>query len=215
MMFAKKNEINGDVLKYFIVMSWNDREEYTTLFKSFIKALNKFLEKNSIETIYKFELNYSSKKYSIDSFCTKNEIAYANGVNRNDTISVLYSNKALNQIRKENEKELIDIILHFKEGITEEIMLEITELVNNIFPVTYGYGFELKKNQEITSESILKKTLFGVSTQKSNYKINISIESGNIPKMYRYNFLNKNQVENNNIIDYKPISNNLVFYRKD
>lgn len=215
MMFAKKNEINGDVLKYFIVMSWNDREEYTTLFKSFIKAFNKFLEKNSIETIYKFELNYSSKKYSIDSFCTKNEIAYANGVNRNDTISVLYSNKALNQIRKENEKELIDIILHFKEGITEEIMLEITELVNNIFPVTYGYGFELKKNQEITSESILKKTLFGVSTQKSNYKINISIESGNIPKMYRYNFLNKNQVENNNIIDYKPISNNLVFYRKD
>lgn len=214
-MFAKKNEINGDVLKYFIVMSWNDREEYTTLFKSFIKAFNKFLEKNSIETIYKFELNYSSKKYSIDSFCTKNEIAYANGVNRNDTISVLYSNKALNQIRKENEKELIDIILHFKEGITEEIMLEITELVNNIFPVTYGYGFELKKNQEITSESILKKTLFGVSTQKSNYKINISIESGNIPKMYRYNFLNKNQVENNNIIDYKPISNNLVFYRKD
>lgn len=215
MMFAKKNEINGDVLKYFIVMSWNDREEYTTLFKSFIKAFNKFLEKNSIETIYKFELNYSSKKYSIDSFCTKNEIAYANGVNRNDTISVLYSNKALNQIKKENEKELIDIILHFKEGITEEIMLEITELVNNIFPVTYGYGFELKKNQEITSESILKKTLFGVSTQKSNYKINISIESGNIPKMYRYNFLNKNQVENNNIIDYKPISNNLVFYRKD
>lgn len=214
-MFAKKNEINGDVLKYFIVMSWNDREEYTTLFKSFIKAFNKFLEKNSIETIYKFELNYSSKKYSIDSFCTKNEIAYANGVNRNDTISVLYSNKALNQIKKENEKELIDIILHFKEGITEEIMLEITELVNNIFPVTYGYGFELKKNQEITSESILKKTLFGVSTQKSNYKINISIESGNIPKMYRYNFLNKNQVENNNIIDYKPISNNLVFYRKD
>lgn len=215
MMFAKKNEINGDVLKYFIVMSWNDREEYTTLFKSFIKAFNKFLEKNSIETIYKFELNYSSKKYSIDSFCTKNEIAYANGVNRNDTISVLYSNKALNQIKKENEKELIDIILHFKEGITEEIMLEITELVNNIFPVTYGYGFELKKNQEITSESILKKTLFGVSTQKSNYKINVSIESGNIPKMYRYNFLNKNQVENNNIIDYKPISNNLVFYRKD
>ncbi|WP_430876361.1 hypothetical protein [Gilliamella sp. G0441] len=215
MMFAKKNEINGDVLKYFIVMSWNDREEYTTLFKSFIKAFNKFLEKNSIETIYKFELNYSSKKYSIDSFCTKNEIAYANGVNRNDTISVLYSNKALNQIKKENEKELIDIILHFKEGITEEIMLEITELVNNIFPVTYGYGFELKKNQEITSESILKKTLFCVSTQKSNYKINVSIESGNIPKMYRYNFLNKNQVENNNIIDYKPISNNLVFYRKD
>lgn len=214
-MFAKKNEINGDVLKYFIVMSWNDREEYTTLFKSFIKAFNKFLEKNSIETIYKFELNYSSKKYSIDSFCTKNEIAYANGVNRNDTISVLYSNKALNQIKKENEKELIDIILHFKEGITEEIMLEITELVNNIFPVTYGYGFELKKNQEITSESILKKTLFCVSTQKSNYKINVSIESGNIPKMYRYNFLNKNQVENNNIIDYKPISNNLVFYRKD
>lgn len=215
MMFAKKNEINGDVLKYFIVMSWNDREEYTTLFKSFIKAFNKFLEKNSIETIYKFELNYSSKKYSIDSFCTKNEIAYANGVNRNDTISVLYSNKALNQIKKENEKELIDIILHFKEGITEEIMLVITELVNNIFPVTYGYGFELKKNQEITSESILKKTLFCVSTQKSNYKINVSIESGNIPKMYRYNFLNKNQVENNNIIDYKPISNNLVFYRKD
>lgn len=215
MMFAKKNEINGDVLKYFIVMSWNDREEYTTLFKSFIKAFNKFLEKNSIETIYKFELNYSSKKYSIDSFCTKNEIAYANGVNRNDTISVLYSNKALNQIKKENEKELIDIILHFKEGITEEIMLEITELVNNIFPVTYGYGFELKKNQEITSESILKKTLFCVSTQKSNYKINVSIENGNIPKMYRYNFLNKNQVENNNIIDYKPISNNLVFYRKD
>lgn len=215
MMFAKKNEINGDVLKYFIVMSWNDREEYTTLFKSFIKAFNKFLEKNSIETIYKFELNYSSKKYSIDSFCTKNEIVYANGVNKNDTVSVLYSNKALNQIKKENEKELIDIILHFKEGITEEIMLEITELVNNIFPVTYGYGFELKKNQEITSESILKKTLFCVSTQKSNYKINVSIESGNIPKMYRYNFLNKNQVENNNIIDYKPISNNLVFYRKD
>ena len=214
-MFAKKNEINGDVLKYFIVISWNDREEYTTLFKSFIKAFNKFLEKNSIETIYKFELNYSSKKYSIDSFCTKNEIVYANGVNKNDTVSVLYSNKALNQIKKENEKELIDIILHFKEGITEEIMLEITELVNNIFPVTYGYGFELKKNQEITSESILKKTLFGVSTQKSNYKINVSIESGNIPKMYRYNFLNKNQVENNNIIDYKPISNNLVFYRKD
>lgn len=215
MMFAKKNEINGDVLKYFIVMSWNDREEYTTLFKSFIKAFNKFLEKNSIETIYKFELNYSSKKYSIDSFCTKNEIAYANGVNRNDTISVLYSNKALNQIKKENEKELIDIILHFKEGIAEEIMLEITELVNNIFPVTYGYGFELKKNQEITSESILKKTLLGVSTQKSNHKINVSIESGNIPKMYRYNFLNKNQVENSNIIDYKPISYNLVFYRKD
>ena len=215
MMFAKKNEINGDVLKYFIVISWNDREEYTTLFKSFIKAFNKFLEKNSIETIYKFELNYSSKKYSIDSFCTKNEIVYANGVNKNDTVSVLYSNKALNQIKKENEKELIDIILHFKEGITEEIMLEITELVNNIFPVTYGYGFELKKNQEITSESFLKKTLFGVSTQKSNYKINVSIENGNIPKMYRYNFLNKNQVENNNIIDYKPISNNLVFYRKD
>lgn len=214
-MFAKKNEINGDVLKYFIVMSWNDREEYTTLFKSFIKEFNKFLEKNSIEMIYKFELNYSSKKYSIDSFCTKNEIVYANGVNKNDTISVLYSNKALNQINKENEKELIDIILHFKEGITEEIMLEITELVNNIFPVTYGYGFELKKNQEITSESILKKTLFGVSTQKSNYKINVSIENGNIPKIYRYNFLNKNQIENNNIIDYKPISNNLAFYRKD
>ncbi|MWP50412.1 MULTISPECIES: hypothetical protein [unclassified Gilliamella] len=215
MMFTKKNKINGDVLKYFIVINWNDREEYTTLFKSFIKAFNKFLEKNSIETIYKFELNYSSKKYSNDSFCTKNEIVYANGVNKNDTVSVLYSNKALNQIKKENEKELIDIILHFKEGITEEIMLEITELVNNIFPVTYGYGFELKKNQEITSESILKKTLFGVSTQKSNYKINVSIENGNIPKMYRYNFLNKNQVENNNIIDYKPISNNLVFYRKD
>ncbi|OCG65507.1 hypothetical protein A9G48_10685 [Gilliamella sp. wkB18] len=215
MMFTKKNKINGDVLKYFIVINWNDREEYTTLFKSFIKAFNKFLEKNSIETIYKFELNYSSKKYSIDSFCTKNEIVYANGVNKNDTVSVLYSNKALNQIKKENEKELIDIILHFKEGITEEIMLEITELVNNIFPVTYGYGFELKKNQEITSESILKKTLFGVSTQKSNYQINVSIENGNIPKMYRYNFLNKNQVENNNIIDYKPISNNLVFYRKD
>lgn len=215
MMFTKKNKINGDVLKYFIVINWNDREEYTTLFKSFIKAFNKFLEKNSIETIYKFELNYSSKKYSIDSFCTKNEIVYANGVNKNDTVSVLYSNKALNQIKKENEKELIDIILHFKEGITEEIMLEITELVNNIFPVTYGYGFELKKNQEITSESILKKTLFGVSTQKSNYKINVSIENGNIPKMYRYNFLNKNQVKNNNIIDYKPISNNLVFYRKD
>jgi hypothetical protein len=215
MMFTKKNEINGDVLKYFIVINWNDREEYTTLFKSFIKAFNKFLEKNSIETIYKFELNYSSKKYSFDSFCTKNEIVYANGVNKNDTVSVLYSNKALNQIKKENEKELTDIILHFKEGITEEIMLEITELVNNIFPVTYGYGFELKKNQEITSESILKKTLFGVSTQKSNYKINVSIENGNIPKMYRYNFLNKNQVENNNIIDYKPISNNLVFYRKD
>lgn len=215
MIFAKKNEINGDVLKYFIVISWNDREEYTTLFKSFIKAFNKFLEKNSIEMIYKFELNYSSKKYSIDSFCTKNEIAYANGANRNDTISVLYSNKALNQIKKENEKELIDIVLHFKEAITEEIMLEITELVNNIFPVTYGYGFELKKNQEITSESILKKTLFGVSTKKSNHKINVSIENGNIPKMYRYNFLNKNQVENNNIIDYKPISNNLVFYRKD
>jgi hypothetical protein len=215
MMFTKKNEINGDVLKYFIVINWNDREEYTTLFKSFIKAFNKFLEKNSIETIYKFELNYSSKKYSFDSFCTKNEIVYANGVNKNDTVSVLYSNKALNQIKKENEKELIDIILHFKEGITEEIMLEITELVNNIFPVTYGYGFELKKNQEITSESILKKTLFGVSTQKSNYKINVSIENGNIPKMYRYNFLNKNQVKNNNIIDYKPISNNLVFYRKD
>ncbi|KFA58439.1 hypothetical protein GAPWKB11_1562 [Gilliamella apicola] len=214
-MFTKKNKINGDVLKYFIVINWNDREEYTTLFKSFIKAFNKFLEKNSIETIYKFELNYSSKKYSIDSFCTKNEIVYANGVNKNDTVSVLYSNKALNQIKKENEKELIDIILHFKEGITEEIMLEITELVNNIFPVTYGYGFELKKNQEITSESILKKTLFGVSTQKSNYKINVSIENGNIPKMYRYNFLNKNQVKNNNIIDYKPISNNLVFYRKD
>ncbi|WP_141672927.1 hypothetical protein [Gilliamella sp. wkB18] len=214
-MFTKKNKINGDVLKYFIVINWNDREEYTTLFKSFIKAFNKFLEKNSIETIYKFELNYSSKKYSIDSFCTKNEIVYANGVNKNDTVSVLYSNKALNQIKKENEKELIDIILHFKEGITEEIMLEITELVNNIFPVTYGYGFELKKNQEITSESILKKTLFGVSTQKSNYQINVSIENGNIPKMYRYNFLNKNQVENNNIIDYKPISNNLVFYRKD
>jgi hypothetical protein len=215
MMFTKKNEINGDVLKYFIVINWNDREEYTTLFKSFIKAFNKFLEKNSIETIYKFKLNYSSKKYSFDSFCTKNEIVYANGVNKNDTVSVLYSNKALNQIKKENEKELIDIILHFKEGITEEIMLEITELVNNIFPVTYGYGFELKKNQEITSESILKKTLFGVSTQKSNYKINVSIENGNIPKMYRYNFLNKNQVKNNNIIDYKPISNNLVFYRKD
>lgn len=153
----RKRKNNGIVLKYYTVIGWNNRKEYTSLFKKFIKLFNDFLAKESIDIIEKFELNYATKKYSLEDFNAKEEIVDAVGNNAADSVSVIYGNNALNMSKKENEKHLLDLIIHFKEEVSEELILKLTELVNNIFSTTYGYGFDLEKNQEIISENFSKK----------------------------------------------------------
>lgn len=215
LIMLRKRKKNGVVLKYYTVISWNNRKEYTSLFKIFIKSLNDFLVKESIDIIEKFELNYALKKYCLEDFNTKEEIVDAVGKNVTNSVSIIYGNNALNMLKKESEKHLLDLIIHFKEEVSEKIVLKVTELVNNIFSITYGYGFDLEKNQEIISESFLKKTLFGVSSKSNNFKIDTSIEIGNIPKIYKYNFLNRKQIQNNNILKWKPLSTNLFYYKMD
>lgn len=214
-MFRNRNKRNGIVLKYFTVIEWDNRKKYTSLFKVFIKSFNDYLINESIDIIKEFELNYASKKYNLNAFEAKHEIVNAIAQNATNHVSVIYSNNALNLLQKENEKYLINLIIHFKEDISEHLILKVTELVDGIFPITYGYGFNLKRNQEVISESFLKKTWFGVSVKVNNFRIDTSIETGNIPKIYKYNFLNRQQIKHHNIFKYKPLSSHLFYYKAD
>ncbi|RRD69182.1 hypothetical protein [Tannerella forsythia] len=71
------------------------------------------------------------QKYSLEDVNTKEEIVDAVGNNAANSVSIIYGNNALNKIKKESEKELIDLIIHFKEEVSERIVLKLTELVNS------------------------------------------------------------------------------------
>ncbi|UTC78159.1 hypothetical protein E4O04_09165 [Treponema sp. OMZ 799] len=203
------------VLKYFVVINWTDRQKYTEIFKKFINEFNKFLHNKEIDIIDKFEINYKVQKDNLEKFNNAKEIVDVFASNGPKKISVILENPALNLIKKDREKYLIGIILDFKEGIPEFDIQEITRFVDDIFHITYGYGFFPGKNQDIITESFIKQGLFSASIKgkQNDCKVDESIAMGNVNKFYEYNFLNKLQIDKNTILDYKSIGNNLFYYK--
>ncbi len=149
-----------------------------------------------------------------DCYNSLAEIVFDVGNNKGNTIEITLDNPALNKIEKDAENFLIHIILYFKEDMTETDILAITKLVDDIFSVSYGYGFKPLKNQDIMTETLIKKNIFSESVKvDGSVTVNTEIVKGKINKFYEYNFLNYEQVEENETSGCKALSDNLFYYK--
>lgn len=164
------------------------------------------------ESVSHIEINYSGRAWkTINSFFHylsqhNKEIVYLSAASKNESTSLFYTNELLNQIKPEC-CGLIELIIE----TNNQNMENLYSLIKNIYDFyhfDYGYCFNLKKNQDLFSEVIDKKSfitsLFSVTGRVTSVQIEatkrrrevlLQVKQGVIPQIYEINIWNNKQLE--------------------
>ena len=158
------------------------------------------------ESVSHIEINYSGRAWkTINSFFHylsqhNKEIVYLSAASKNESTSLFYTNELLNQIKPEC-CGLIELIIE----TNNQNMENLYSLIKNIYDF---YRFNLKKNQDLFSEVIDKKSfitsLFSVTRRVTSVQIEatkrrrevlLQVKQGVIPQIYEINIWNNKQLE--------------------
>ena len=164
------------------------------------------------ESVSHIEINYSGRVWkTINSFFHylsqhNKEIVDLSAASKNESTSLFYTNELLNQIKPEC-CGLIELIIE----TNNQNMENLYSLIKNIYDFyhfDYGYCFNLKKNQDLFSEVIDKKSfitsLFSVTRRVTSVQIEatkrrrevlLQVKQGVIPQIYEINIWNNKQLE--------------------
>lgn len=217
MFWNRKSKPIGKVLKLFKIISSDDRQLYDTDFLNKIVRLvvDDFFN-NDFELFNQIEKNYSSRAWkSIDSFfnslkSSKNksiDIVYLS-ISGNEYNTIIYSNELSNQLIPDKYGIIEFCICSELKYIQDDKIIKFIKELIDIFPIDYGYCFNLEKNMSIMSEKKYKTSLFGTSESVTKEDIELStkllsIKNGYFPKLYYLNILNKSQFNN---IDFQLLN---------
>ena len=164
------------------------------------------------ESVSHIEINYSGRAWkTINSFFHylsqhNKEIVYLSAASKNESTSLFYTNELLNQIKPEC-CGLIELIIETNNQNMENLY-SLIKIINVFDHFDYGYCFNLKKNQDLFSEVIDKKSfitsLFSVTRRVTSVQIEatkrrrevlLQVKQGVIPQIYEINIWNNKQLE--------------------
>lgn len=164
------------------------------------------------EHVSHIEINYSDKTWrTINCFFHylsqhNKEIVYLSATSKNESSSLIYANELLNQISPEC-CGLIELIIKTNNHNMENLY-SLLKNICDFYHFDYGYCFNLKKNQDLYSEVVDKKSfitsLFSVTCRVSSAQIEatkrrrnflIQVKQGIIPQIYEINIWNNKQLE--------------------
>lgn len=131
------------------------------------------------ESVSHIEINYSGRAWkTINSFFHylsqhNKEIVDLSAASKNESTSLFYTNELLNQIKPEC-CGLIELIIETNNQNMENLY-SLIKSIYDFYHFDYGYCFNLKKNQDLFSEVIDKKSfitsLFSVTRRVTSVQI--------------------------------------------
>jgi hypothetical protein len=190
----------GSVIKLFKIMEKKGMDLGMDLYET----SNKIVQKYTNDRLNKVNLNLRHNDWSINKLYNhikstneKIDVIEAFGRSSSDWSStflvyMLYNENLL-------EKSFLELILTFDMYLINDvnIVIDISNEYLKVIHFDYGYIFDRKWNQDIDTE---RKSFFG--TYSSHKKEDVELErkiplikEGFIPKMYKYNILNENQIK--------------------
>ena len=232
-MFGLK--YTGSVVKLYKIVTYENCKisSLNTIFEICFEFIKKCTDEN-LNQMYK---NYNNCPLSVQKF---NEFikeekqpvvslhAY-NSKNHNKKgmqTCLFYGNSLLNKTEKykktaeyKTEMDIIDLIIYLDKYYLNDkntICEFIDKLYKNI-EIDYGYVFYLEKYQDIINE---RKGFFSTLADNTKEDIEkrkklVEVNNGYIPKLYKYNILNYNQIKLINLDCHLKISSNLLLCEKE
>lgn len=202
----KKGPI-GSVLKLFKVIDIIDLALYSPrVIKNVISlSIDSFFRNDIFNRI---ELNYGIKRYKeltvfldeIDGGKGNLEIVDLIISSNKSSNKILYSNRLLNQVQKEDSGVIeLDICSEFND-INKDIVYPFIEELVDVFPIDYGYVLPFENGMDVRSERIVKRSFWSSSVSVTKEDIlrrdkSLSINDGFLPKLYPINVLNHSQLD--------------------
>ena len=189
-----------------------------------------FIQKCTNEKLDMIYKNYERKHLSVDKFydyinemkpveyfCAHN----SKNPNQLNETCIHYGNGML-ALTDENKKEETHIgllILLKNYFIDKDEIIKFINAIYNIIDIDYGNIFYSEHDQyvDIISEGKWQKRLFSYSIKNMDYiKLDIlnNVKNGSVPKIYKYNILNNNQIKSLNINNSIKINENLHLYEE-
>lgn len=164
------------------------------------------------EPVSHIEINYSDKTWkTVNSFFHylsqhNKEIVYLSAASKNESSSLIYTNELLNQISPDY-CGLIELIIK-TDNQNMENLYSLVKNISDFYHFDYGYCFNLKKNQDLYSEVIDKKSFIAslfsstcrvtsaqIEATKRRRKVLLQVKHGAIPQIHEINIWNNKQLE--------------------